>query len=118
MAEYLTPNGTHIHEVGIAPDLELDLNEDAKGIGPDFLDQDNQLRAAIALVKTLTGDRVDPNKTKSFDLKPFLPQTGEEASSEPASSEESQSSSAQESGQEPASSAQPEEKPQESSSAD
>lgn len=118
MAEYLTPKGTHIHEVGIAPDLELDLNEDAKGIGPDFMDQDNQLKAAISLVKTLTGDRVDPAKAKSFDLKPFLPQTEEEASSEPSSSEEGQSSPAQESGQEPASSAQPEEKPQESSSAD
>lgn len=117
MAEYLTPKGTHIHEVGIAPDLELDLNEEAKGIGPDFLDQDNQLRAAMALVKTLTGDRVDPAKAKSFDLKPFLPKTGEEASSEPASSEETRSSSGEDSGQE-SSSSQPEEKPQESSSAE
>lgn len=117
MAEYLTPKGTHIHEVGIAPDLELDLNEEAKGIGPDFLDQDNQLRAAMALVKTLTGDRVDPAKAKSFDLKPFLPKTGEEASSDPASSEETRSSSGEDSGQE-SSSSQPEEKPQESSSAE
>lgn len=117
MAEYLTPKGTHIHEVGIAPDLELDLNEEAKGIGPDFLDQDNQLRAAMALVKTLTGDRVDSAKAKSFDLKPFLPKTGEEASSEPASSEETRSSSGEDSGQE-SSSSQPEEKPQESSSAE
>ncbi|WP_162200032.1 S41 family peptidase [Kallipyga gabonensis] len=117
MAEYLTPKGTHIHEVGIAPDLDLDLNEEAKGIGPDFLDQDNQLRAAMALVKTLTGDRVDPAKAKSFDLKPFLPKTGEEASSEPASSEETRSSSGEDSGQE-SSSSQPEEKPQESSSAE
>ena len=99
--------------MGIAPDIDLGLNEEAKGIGPDFLDQDNQLRAAMVLVKTLTGDRVDPVKAKSFDLKPFLPQTGEEASSEPA-----QSSSTQESDQEPASSTQPEEKPQESSSAE
>lgn len=117
MAEYLTPRGTHIHEVGISPDLELDLNEEAKGIGPDFLDQDNQLRAAMALVKTLTGDRVDSAKAKSFDLKPFLPKTGEEASSEPASSEETRSSSGEDSGQE-SSSSQPEEKPQESSSAE
>lgn len=117
MAEYLTPKGTHIHEVGIAPDLELDLNEEAKGIGPDFLDQDNQLRAAMALVKTLTGDRVDSAKAKSFDLKPFLPKTGEEASSEPASSEGTRSSSGEDSGQE-SSSSQPEEKPQESSSAE
>lgn len=117
MAEYLTPKGTHIHEVGIAPDLELDLNEEAKGIGPDFLDQDNQLRAAMALVKTLTGDRVDSAKAKSFDLKPFLPKTGEEASSESASSEETRSSSGEDSGQE-SSSSQPEEKPQESSSAE
>lgn len=117
MAEYLTPKGTHIHEVGIAPDLELDLNEEAKGIGPDLLDQDNQLRAAMALVKTLTGDRVDSAKAKSFDLKPFLPKTGEEASSGPASSEETRSSSGEDSGQE-SSSSQPEEKPQESSSAE
>lgn len=86
MAEYLTPNGTHIHKVGISPDLELDLSSQATGIGPDHIDEDNQLQAAVALVKTLTGDKVDPAKAKAFDLTPFLPEeTGEEAGEEAGS---------------------------------
>lgn len=52
MAEYLTPNGERIHEVGITPDTILELDEDAEGFGPDFLDQDNQLQEAIKQVKT------------------------------------------------------------------
>lgn len=52
MAEYLTPNGERIHEKGITPDTVLELNENAEGFGPDYLDQDNQLQEAIKQIKT------------------------------------------------------------------
>ncbi len=52
MAEYLTPNGEKIHQKGITPDIQVELPADAKGIGPDFLEQDTQLARAIQEVKT------------------------------------------------------------------
>lgn len=44
---YYPPSGYDLHKVGIKPDLEVDLNEGAK-IGTD---SDNQLRAAIDILK-------------------------------------------------------------------
>lgn len=51
ISEYFTPNGTNIHGIGITPDIVIELNEDAQGIGPDYLDQDNQLQKAIEVIK-------------------------------------------------------------------
>lgn len=51
IAEFFTPNENKIHGVGIAPTKEVVLNKEATAIGPDALDQDNQLKEAIELLK-------------------------------------------------------------------
>src|SRR5690606_984795 len=51
VSEYFTPNGINIHGIGITPDIVVELNEDAEGIGPEFLEQDNQLQKAIEVIK-------------------------------------------------------------------
>lgn len=45
-AYYYVPSGECIHEVGIEPDLNVDLNEDLKSMITIPRDQDNQLKAA------------------------------------------------------------------------
>jgi C-terminal processing peptidase-3. Serine peptidase. MEROPS family S41A len=52
VSEYFTPNGTNIHGIGIKPDIEVELNEGVKDIGPDYLDQDNQLQKAIEVLES------------------------------------------------------------------
>ncbi|MDR2657384.1 MAG: S41 family peptidase [Oscillospiraceae bacterium] len=52
--QYFTPSGTAIHGVGIEPDIEVKLNEDA--IDEDTLldrDKDNQLQAAVEYLTTM-----------------------------------------------------------------
>ena len=51
VSEYFTPNAKNIHGVGIEPDIVLELNEDAKGIGVDHIKEDNQLQKAIEVLK-------------------------------------------------------------------
>lgn len=51
ISEYFTPNGINIHGVGIAPDVEVELDEDVEGIGLDFIDVDNQLQKAIEVLR-------------------------------------------------------------------
>lgn len=51
VSEYFTPNGINIHGIGITPDIVVELDEDAEGIGPEFLEQDNQLQKAIEVIK-------------------------------------------------------------------
>lgn len=46
--EYFTPNGTAIHEVGIAPDVEIELDKEAEN--------DNQLDEAIKEMGKVLGD--------------------------------------------------------------
>ena len=53
MAEYMTPNGDRIHGEGITPDIVVELPEEVKGLGPDFLQEDTQLQRAIEEVKKL-----------------------------------------------------------------
>lgn len=53
MAEYLTPNGEKIHGKGITPDIVVKAPEQAKGMGPDFLQEDLQLQRALQEVKGL-----------------------------------------------------------------
>ena len=52
VSEYFTPNGRNIHGIGIKPDIEVELNEGVEDIGPDFLDQDNQLQKAIEVLES------------------------------------------------------------------
>ena len=53
MAQYFTPNGEYIHGVGLAPDVELELDEEIVtryGINNIPHEQDNQLQKAIELL--------------------------------------------------------------------
>ena len=52
VSEYFTPKGVNIHGIGITPDIVVELNEEAEGIGSEFLDQDNQLQKAIEVLKS------------------------------------------------------------------
>lgn len=47
VSEYFTPADKNIHGIGIEPDVVIELDEDAEGIGMDYLEQDNQLKKAI-----------------------------------------------------------------------
>lgn len=55
-SKYYTPNGYNIHEVGIEPDITVEMNKDYNATedditeGPD-LEKDNQLQAAISCMK-------------------------------------------------------------------
>ena len=57
-ARYYTPSGECIHEVGIQPDIELELNEEAVtryGLNNLPHDQDNQLQKAIEVLLGTAG---------------------------------------------------------------
>lgn len=51
VSEYFTPNGINIHGIGIEPDIEIKLPEDAPGYGNEFYDTDNQLQKAVEVLK-------------------------------------------------------------------
>lgn len=51
ISEYYTPNGINIHGVGLEPDYVVELPEDIKGIGLDFMDKDTQLQKALEVLK-------------------------------------------------------------------
>ena len=51
ISEYFTPNGNNIHKVGIKPDEVVELPENVKGIGPDHLSEDTQLKKALEILK-------------------------------------------------------------------
>lgn len=52
VSEFYTPKGHPIHEKGIVPDQVVELDEDVRAIGPDHLNQDTQLQAAIQALKS------------------------------------------------------------------
>lgn len=64
-SKYLTPNGTDINKKGIAPDIEVELNED---YDPDNPEKDTQLQAALDVLKVDLGVEpksiLDKYKTK------------------------------------------------------
>lgn len=51
-SEYFLPSGKSIHKLGVEPDVEVELNKDTKGIGPNFKDTDNQLQKAIEILQS------------------------------------------------------------------
>ncbi|NLY20572.1 MAG: S41 family peptidase [Tissierellia bacterium] len=51
VTEYFTPSGTSIHGIGVKPDIEITIPEDAEGIGPEFLETDTQLKKAIEILQ-------------------------------------------------------------------
>ncbi len=50
-SEYFTPSGDSINKLGIKPDVEVDLSENVKGIGVDYLKTDTQLQKALEILK-------------------------------------------------------------------
>nr|WP_281682695.1 S41 family peptidase [Finegoldia magna] len=50
ISEYFSPNGNKIHKQGVTPDVEIKLNEKAKGIGVEFMKEDNQLQKALEIL--------------------------------------------------------------------
>ncbi len=50
VSEYFTPAGVNIHGIGIEPDIEVQMSEDAEGYGYEFYDTDNQLKKAVEVL--------------------------------------------------------------------
>ena len=50
ISRYFTPNGTCIHEVGVTPDIEVDIPDEYKKNATLTYEQDTQLQAAVANV--------------------------------------------------------------------
>lgn len=50
IAHYYTPKGNDIHEVGVTPDVEIDLNEELKKKNTITHEEDNQLQKAIEIL--------------------------------------------------------------------
>ncbi len=50
IAKYFTPANNDIHKVGIAPDVEVELNDDVKNMVTIPHEQDNQLQKAIEVL--------------------------------------------------------------------
>lgn len=51
ISKYFTPNGTSIHLTGIEPNVVVELPEEIKNIGPDYLKDDTQLKKAIEVLE-------------------------------------------------------------------
>lgn len=52
VSRYFTPSGVCIHEVGIEPDIVVELSEEAQNAGENItVEQDNQLQRAIQAVR-------------------------------------------------------------------
>ncbi|MBP5331265.1 MAG: S41 family peptidase [Lachnospiraceae bacterium] len=52
-SKYFTPRGVCIHGVGITPDMEVELDEDLQKTLIEMRDHDNQIDAAVKLIKTM-----------------------------------------------------------------
>ena len=50
ISEYFSPNGNKIHKQGVKPDVEIKLDEKSKGIGVEFMKEDNQLQKALEIL--------------------------------------------------------------------
>ena len=50
ISEYFSPKGNKIHKQGITPDVVIKLNEKAKGIGVEYMKEDNQLQKALEIL--------------------------------------------------------------------
>ena len=50
-AKYYTPDGNNIHEIGITPDVEIDLPEELKTMGEIPFEEDVQLQKAIEVLQ-------------------------------------------------------------------
>lgn len=53
VSQYFTPNGNAVHEVGITPDVVVELDEELKTLSEIPKDKDNQLQEAIRVLKDM-----------------------------------------------------------------
>lgn len=51
VSQYFTPNGNAVHEVGITPDVVVELDEELKTLSEIPKDKDNQLQEAVKVLK-------------------------------------------------------------------
>lgn len=51
VSQYFTPKGNAVHEVGITPDVEVELDEELKRLSEIPKEKDNQLQEAIKVLK-------------------------------------------------------------------
>jgi carboxyl-terminal processing protease len=51
VSEYFTPAGINIHGVGIEPDVEIELPDDAEGYGYEYYETDTQLQKAVEILR-------------------------------------------------------------------
>ncbi len=51
VGEYYAPKGEKIHEIGVEPDVVVELNAEVDEIGPSNLEHDNQLQEAIRILQ-------------------------------------------------------------------
>lgn len=56
-SKYYTPNGNNIHEVGIVPDVKVELDQKYKEMEKPTDKDDNQLQTAITCMKSKLGNR-------------------------------------------------------------
>lgn len=53
VSKYFTPSGTCIHEVGIIPDVEVELDEALRTAVSIAFEEDNQLQEAVSVIKQM-----------------------------------------------------------------
>lgn len=51
VSQFFTPEGNVIHDVGVEPDIIVELNEDVETIGIENLAEDNQLQKALEIIR-------------------------------------------------------------------
>jgi len=51
VSQYFTPKGNAVHEVGITPDVVVELDEELKTLSEIPKEKDNQLQEAIRVLK-------------------------------------------------------------------
>lgn len=54
VSEFFTPNGNAIHDLGVEPDIVVELDEDIDTIGIENIGEDNQLQKALEVIKEKT----------------------------------------------------------------
>lgn len=51
ISQFFTPDGNVIHDVGVEPDIVVELDEDVETIGVENLEKDNQLQKALEIIR-------------------------------------------------------------------
>lgn len=51
ISQFFTPAGNVIHDVGVEPDILVELDEDVETIGVENLEKDNQLQKALEIIR-------------------------------------------------------------------